>query len=188
MGNSWQCKISPPRVKLSWRKHIANRQRGALEPQFFAKLLQGLSLTPSDLPGPREDPSTWPALRELISRTFQSKTRTEWQSIFDGTDACCTPVFTQGELESSAFVQRPIVTLRDTPGFAIADGSEQEEDMAIKAAHGQGPGTQGQGWQADGLSPGVGGEDVLSQWTGWRRGTHFEVAHGGLVFKDGAKL
>jgi alpha-methylacyl-CoA racemase len=97
-------------------------------------------------------------------------------------------VFTQAELEESGFDQRPIVTLRDTPGLAIAEGSSNEKDTAIRAAKGQGSGAKGLGWEEDGLSPGVGGEDILSQWVGWTRGKQFDVVKGGLVLKEGSKL
>jgi alpha-methylacyl-CoA racemase len=145
-------------------------------------------LSPSDLPGKREDPSTWPALKDLFTKTFKSKPRADWEKIFDGTDACCTPVFTQVELEQDGFDQRPVVTLRDTPGLSIADGSAEEKDIAVRAAKGQGSGVKGQGWEEDGLSPGVGGENVLSQWVGWKRGRQFDVVQGGLVMKEGSKL
>ncbi|KAJ6264540.1 hypothetical protein Dda_0687 [Drechslerella dactyloides] len=154
---------------------------GALEPQFFAALLKGLGLTKDDLPGAREDPSTWPDLRTQFTKIFKSKTRAQWEHIFDGTDACCTPIISQAELEAQGFDHRPIVTLRDSPGLAIATGAEKEKDAAIKAAKGQGSGVEGEGWQEDGLVPRVGGEAVLEQWIGWGRGKQFNVENGGLV-------
>ncbi|KAK6526319.1 hypothetical protein TWF694_004918 [Orbilia ellipsospora] len=164
---------------------------GALEPQFFAALLKGLGLTKADLPGAREDPSTWDDLRLLFTKMFKSKTRAEWEGIFDGTDACCTPVLMQGELEDQGYDQRPIVTLRDSPGLAIAEKTkddEKEKDGAIRAAKGQGSGVKGSGWEAEGLMPGVGGEEILEQWVGWRRGKQFDVENGGLVLKSNSKL
>lgn len=155
--------------------------RGALEPQFFAKLLKGLGLTKADLPGPREDRDTWVKLAELFTKTFKSKTRAEWEKIFDGTDACCTPVILQQELEDNGFDQRPIVTLRDTPGLALSDDAAKESDSAIAAAKGQGSGVTGQGWEDEGLSPSDGGEETLKEWLGWSRGSHFDVVKGGLV-------
>lgn len=159
--------------------------RGALEPQFFAQLLKGLDIKASDLSGPREDRKTWPALRELFTETFKSKPRSEWEKIFDNTDACCTPVLTQDELEDSGYDQRPIVTLRDSPGKAIAEG-----DADTRPAHeGQGIGVEGNGWQSKGLSPGVGGEEVLARWMGWSRGRQYDVVNGGLVrLGAGSKL
>jgi alpha-methylacyl-CoA racemase len=157
---------------------------GALEPQFFTALLKGLSLREADLPGDRRDPSTWPELRALFTRIFKSKTRAEWEQMFDGTDACCTPVLTQDELETAGYDQRPIVTLRDTPGLAIAEDDAKEGDEAVRTAKGQGNGVEGHGWQSDGLSPSAGGELTLKEWLGWRRGKHFDVVDGGLALKD----
>lgn len=162
--------------------------RGALEPQFFAALLNGLSLTPSDLPGPREDPTTWSQLRTLFTRKFKSKKRSEWEMIFDGTDACCTPVFSQRELEESGFDQRPLVTLRSTPGLALSAIASEEQYEAIRAAKGSGPGVEGDGWESEGLSPSAGGEDTLREWAGWRKNLQYEVFNGGLVLKQPSKL
>ncbi|CAN9400627.1 unnamed protein product [Alternaria alternata] len=105
---------------------------GAIEPQFYAALLRGMGLEPSDLPGNRDDKADWPKLKDFFTLEFKKKTREEWEAIFDGTDACCTPVLTQGELEAQGFDQRPAVTLKSTPGYAIKDG-----DDGRSAAEGQ---------------------------------------------------
>ena len=64
---------------------------GALEPQFYAALLAGLGLDPDTLP-PQSDPRGWPRLRAAIAERIASRTRAEWVAVFDGTDACVTPV------------------------------------------------------------------------------------------------
>lgn len=162
---------------------------GALEPQFFAELIKGLGFTKADLPMPREDPENWPKMREMFAERFKSKTRTEWESVFDGTDACCTPVLTQRELEEKGFDQRPIVTLKDSPGLALQKGAEKETDLAVRAAKGQGSGVEGEGWDERGLSPSIGGEATLVQWLGWKKGNQYEVVGGGLVkAKESARL
>lgn len=61
-------------------------------------------------------------------------------------------------------------------------------DEAVRSAKGQGVGVKGQGWDEEGLAPGVGGEEVLGQWLGWRRGRQFDVVNGGLVKKEEGKL
>lgn len=151
---------------------------GALEPQFFTALLRGLSIEENQLGGKRDDRKTWPGMRELFTRTFKSKSRDEWEAVFDGTDACCTPVFEQAELEKAGFDQRPIVTLSNSPGYAMQDGDAEGRD----AREGQGIGIEGNGWISKGLSPGSGGEEVLAQWMGWNRGRHYEVKKGGLEY------
>ena len=72
---------------------------GALEPEFYAALLEGLGLETSSVPS-REDTSTWPDLRALFSSAFASRTRDEWVEVFSGTDACVTPVLGPGEAPS----------------------------------------------------------------------------------------
>ena len=64
---------------------------GALEPHFYAELLDGLGLDAARLPS-QYDPSGWPELREIIGARFATRTRAEWTTVFDGTDACTTPV------------------------------------------------------------------------------------------------
>ena len=62
---------------------------GALEPQFYAVLVELLGLT--DLPS-RDDLAQWPAIREAFSRRFKERTQAEWTNVFDGTDACVAPI------------------------------------------------------------------------------------------------
>lgn len=69
---------------------------GALEPQFYAVLLQGLGLSAANLPE-QLDRDGWPLLRRLFADTFASKSRDEWVHIFDETDACVTPVMSLAE-------------------------------------------------------------------------------------------
>ncbi|ORY19188.1 CoA-transferase family III domain-containing protein [Clohesyomyces aquaticus] len=156
---------------------------GAIEPQFFAALLKGLSLKPSDLPGNRDNKADWPILTTFFAKTFRSKTRAEWEAIFDGTDACVTPVLTQLELEKQGFDHRPAVTLKATPAYAVQEGEEGRP-----AAVGQGIGWPGSGWSESGLEPGKGGEEVLGQWLGWKRGRQYDVEGQGLVLKDVSKM
>jgi alpha-methylacyl-CoA racemase len=62
---------------------------GALEPQFYAVLVERLGL--SDVPD-RDDHARWPALREAFTRRFKERTQAEWTQAFEGTDACVAPV------------------------------------------------------------------------------------------------
>lgn len=161
----------------------ANCVSGAIEPQFYAALLKGLGLKPSDLPGDRDYRADWTKLTDFFTEVFKGKTRAEWEAIFDGTDACCTPVFTNAELEEQGFDQRPAVTLTSTPGYAI-----QEGESGRQAAVGQGIGIEGSGWNEKGLVPGAGGEETLGRWLGWTKGRQYDIESGGLVLKDSAKL
>nr|BAA11368.1 nuclease O [Aspergillus oryzae] len=53
----------------------------------------------------RDDRENWPVLRAAFAKRFKEKTRAEWESIFDGTDRCATPVLEQDELEQGGFEQ-----------------------------------------------------------------------------------
>jgi alpha-methylacyl-CoA racemase len=75
-------------------RHVAV---GALEPQFYAALLDGLGLAGADLPA-QHDRARWPELRERLTAAFATRTRDEWAAAFDGTDACVTPVLAFGEV------------------------------------------------------------------------------------------
>lgn len=139
---------------------------GALEPKFFVELLRGLALG-EDLLQRREDRSTWLEMRNTFRQRFLDKTRAEWETIFSGKDACCTPVLSQVELQADGFVQRLPIDLKRSPGRAI-----RPQD----------------GWESQGLAPGASGEDLLEEWTGWRRGRAYTVERGGLVQINAAKL
>ena len=69
---------------------------GPLEPAFYAQLLEGLELDAADLPA-QYDRDLWPELRRAIAAAFAGRTRSEWESVFDGTDACVTPVLSLEE-------------------------------------------------------------------------------------------
>ncbi|KAI5865537.1 CoA-transferase family III [Durotheca rogersii] len=158
---------------------------GALEPQFYAVLVKGLGLGDQDWETRREDREIWPEMRRKFEAAFKSKTRAEWEQIFDGTDACCTPVLEYSELETDAARdgdQRPAVTLRRTPCLAI---SEKGADPNI---HGQGPGVAGGGYTGRVLYPGQGGEEALKKWYGWTKGKDFSIENGGFVLKSKPKL
>jgi alpha-methylacyl-CoA racemase len=75
------------------RKYVAV---GALEPQFYAALLDGLGLTGTDLPE-QHDRDGWPVLRQRFAAAFASRTRAEWEQVFAGTDACVAPVLDLAE-------------------------------------------------------------------------------------------
>jgi len=69
---------------------------GAIEARFYALLLQGMGLDPATLPD-RDDRTNWPALRETFATVFRRRTRADWEAVFDGSDACVSPVLTLEE-------------------------------------------------------------------------------------------
>lgn len=69
---------------------------GAIEPAFFAALLDGLGLE-ATLVADQHDPARWPALRAALADRFASEPRDVWAERFAGTDACVTPVLSLAE-------------------------------------------------------------------------------------------
>ena len=139
---------------------------GAMEEKYFMLLLKGLEAD-QELLATRDDPTRWPALRATFRKRFSEKTRQEWESIFAGQDACCTPVLSQDELEGQRQERRPAVDLLGSPGLAIPD---------LEACSSQV------------IAPGAGGENLLKDWTGWRRGMDYSVEGGGLIKIEASKL
>jgi alpha-methylacyl-CoA racemase len=69
-------------------KHVAV---GALEPQFYAELLQRLGL--DDVAAQAQhDRNHWPELRRRLAAAFVRRPRDEWCAVFERSDACVTPV------------------------------------------------------------------------------------------------
>jgi alpha-methylacyl-CoA racemase len=90
---------------------------GPLEPAFWTLFLAGLGLDPAELPG-REDRSAWPELRARLAEAIATRDRDDWVAVFDGTDACVTPVLAFGEVPG-----HPHVAARGT--FVEIDGVTQ---------------------------------------------------------------
>ncbi|MGH3897719.1 MAG: CaiB/BaiF CoA transferase family protein [Pseudonocardiaceae bacterium] len=92
---------------------------GALEPQFYAVLLEGLGLTGQGLPA-QLDQAGWPVLRERFTEVFASRSRDEWVAVFEGTDACVAPVLSFAEVPSHPHI--------------VARGTVIELDGVLQAA------------------------------------------------------
>lgn len=71
---------------------------GALEPQFYALLLDKLGLAQApEFAGPQHDRSQWPARTQMLKGIFLSQTRAHWCALMEGTDICFAPVLTWAE-------------------------------------------------------------------------------------------
>ncbi|MCF8879527.1 CoA transferase [Hyphobacterium sp. SN044] len=90
---------------------------GAIEPQFYAQLLAGLNM-PAEDAAKQWDKSDWPRLEAEFTQRFASKTRAEWTTVFEGTDACVSPVLSLTEAPD-----HPHNAARGT--FLTADGLTQ---------------------------------------------------------------
>jgi alpha-methylacyl-CoA racemase len=86
---------------------------GAIEPQFFAALLDVLGLAASSLPD-QNDQARWPELRAALTWAFAGRPRSEWLARAEGRDACLAPVLTMQQAASHPHVQaRVTIVERD---------------------------------------------------------------------------
>ena len=69
---------------------------GALEPQFYALLLDKLGLGDVDAAA-QYDVDTWPALKARFVALFASHPRAHWCALVEGSDACFAPVLSMAE-------------------------------------------------------------------------------------------
>ncbi|MGW6496322.1 CaiB/BaiF CoA transferase family protein [Nonomuraea angiospora] len=67
---------------------------GSLEPQFWDAMVGLMEL--ADLPD-RNDRAQWPALKARLAEEFRKRTRAEWEALFEGSDACVSPVLSMAE-------------------------------------------------------------------------------------------
>jgi alpha-methylacyl-CoA racemase len=91
---------------------------GALEPQFYAILLDKLGL-PEAYRADQNDESTWAARTAEFAEVFAQRSRDEWAEVFEGTDACVAPVLTFSEAPQHAHM-RQRGTLVDVAGVTQA--------------------------------------------------------------------
>jgi alpha-methylacyl-CoA racemase len=59
-------------------------------------MLSKLEIDPKEF-GPQNNPKHHAAQHEILEKLFASKTRDEWAQLFDGSDACVSPVLTYEE-------------------------------------------------------------------------------------------
>lgn len=64
---------------------------GALEPPFYARLIERLGLTDVD-PASQYDRARWPALKARFAEIFAREPSSHWRALLEGTDACFAPV------------------------------------------------------------------------------------------------
>ena len=64
---------------------------GALEPPFYAELLQRLGLVDVD-PAHQHQHAAWPALRERVAARIREQTQAQWCAQLEGSSVCFAPV------------------------------------------------------------------------------------------------
>jgi alpha-methylacyl-CoA racemase len=106
----------------------------ALEPAFWADLVEGLGLAEEGLPSP-DDPRHWPTLGSRLAEVFAGRDRDDWVRLLEGRDACVAPVLTLAEapahpharyrgsyvLVGGSLVPGPVPRLSRTPVVAAPD-------------------------------------------------------------------
>lgn len=102
---------------------------GSIEPHFFAAFLEKLGL--SHLAPLQNEEQRWSELAGQFAAVFATQDRDHWATLFDGTDACLTPVLTAEEaathphhLERETYTTRDgIAQVRPVPRFSRTPGT-----------------------------------------------------------------
>lgn len=71
----------------------------AIEPKFYAALLEGLALADDPSLPSAEDQASWPELKARFAAVFSTATMAEWTERFEGRGACVAPVLTMAEAQ-----------------------------------------------------------------------------------------
>jgi len=117
---------------------------GAIEPKFYAALLDGLGLDPEALPE-QDDELRWDELADAVGDVFRTRPRDDWAALFAGTDACATPVLEFAEASGHPHIaargsQRTLeggVVAGPAPRFSRSTGTTPpggHEDLAAVTA------------------------------------------------------
>jgi len=110
----------------------------AIEPQFYALLLEKTGVSDLDFNRQMDRPS-WPILRERLAKIIATKTRDEWCAIMDASDVCFAPVLSLDEAPShphntarATFVEvEGVVQPAPAPRFSATPGAIQGPPPAI---------------------------------------------------------
>ncbi|TFZ01599.1 CaiB/BaiF CoA transferase family protein [Ramlibacter rhizophilus] len=65
---------------------------GALEPQFYALLMERCGIDDAELRELQNERARWPEFAGRLAALFKTRTRDEWCALLEGTDACVAPV------------------------------------------------------------------------------------------------
>ncbi|MBJ7411288.1 MULTISPECIES: CaiB/BaiF CoA-transferase family protein [unclassified Phenylobacterium] len=122
----------------------------AIEPQFYALLLERLEIHDEALRARQHDRQAWPELREKLAKLFRTRPRSAWCALLEQSDACFAPVLNLKEA-----VAHPHNVSRGT--FVEVSGVVQPAPAPRFSAT---PGTV----QGPPVKTGEGGRDVLREW------------------------
>ena len=69
----------------------------AIEPQFYARLLDRLGLAGDPEFARQMEPALWPKLKQRLADLFATRTRAEWTALLEEADCCFAPVLSMTE-------------------------------------------------------------------------------------------
>jgi alpha-methylacyl-CoA racemase len=129
---------------------------GAVEPQFYRTLLEGLDLVDED-PQQQWNRTRWPLMKERFASIFRTQTRDEWTERFVDVDACVTPVLSPREATHHPYnAQRNVFSIegaiqpQPAPRFSKTPGAIRQPPRA--AGSGTREGLSGWGINEDRLT------------------------------------
>ena len=99
---------------------------GAIEPQFYERLLRTIGLDPTVYP--QHEESRWPSLRAEMARRFASASRDTWVERFVDVDACVTPVLHLGEAPDDDHL-RSRGTFTEVDGVTVPAAAPRFEEL-----------------------------------------------------------
>jgi alpha-methylacyl-CoA racemase len=111
---------------------------GSNEPRFYRETLRILGLSEEGLPD-QHDKSSWPKVKAIFAEIFRTKTRDEWCALFEGAEACVSPVLSLSEaplhrhqIERGNFVECDgVLQPAPTPRFSRTPGAIQRPPARI---------------------------------------------------------
>jgi alpha-methylacyl-CoA racemase len=122
---------------------------GAIEPQFYVALLDVLGLDPAGLP-PQMDRGSWPEMKERFAAVIRTRSRADWVTLAQGTEACLAPVLSMTEAPSHA---------HNTSRASFVEVGGRVQPAPAPRYSRTAPSTPGVPcW------PGQGGDEALSEW------------------------
>ena len=115
---------------------------GCIEPQFFAMMLDLLEVSPEDF-GHQMNFGEWANQHKNLEAKFAEKTRDEWADIFDGSDACVTPVLNyleaaehkQNKARGGLREQDGLIHPRTAPVFATRGLDDPKFELPAKGSN-----------------------------------------------------
>lgn len=85
---------------------------GPVEARFYRQMLDKLGLDIASLPD-QYDRDRWPELRARLAEVFATRSRDDWAVLFEGSDACVSPVLDMEEAARSSMAQARGMFCRD---------------------------------------------------------------------------